>query len=354
MAAIATWSIANDGNGDTELTVAFDTVCYVAGTHLATPGGDEPVESLLPGDTVLILEDGVVLEQPVRWVGQTRVNLDRHNAPARAAPIRIRADAFEPGMPHRDLLVSPDHAVFLDGALFQAQALVNGATIVREPARGAVTYVHVELDRHSLLLAEGLPAESYLDTGNRGWFAAEAGVRPLFPDFASQHRWAANACAPLLLRGPELAAAHAKLWARAIDLGHERTDDPALGCRSQPCGWPGERCRRAPSATAGTRPSRAGAGATATPTCDCSRGRPRPCWRSGSPRPGPATGWSGRRRRPPQPAGRIEFVGGLRDMRRHMSRAGGKPDQEGVSHGYRRAYRCNLAQRSYRLGGRSG
>ena len=201
--------------------------CYAAGTRLATPDGEVAVERLQPGDAVLALQDGAWVARRVRWVGRTTVDLARHPQPERAAPIRIRAHAIAPDMPARDLVLSPEHAVFLDGVLMQAQALLNGASVTQEfPAR--VTYLHVELDRHALLRAEGMPAESYLDTGNRALFAGAHGVRALHPDFATAAAWTEQACAPLVLDGPRLAAAHARLRDRAEALGFALTERPDL------------------------------------------------------------------------------------------------------------------------------
>ena len=74
-------------------------------------------------------------------------------------------------MPDRDLLVSPDHALLLDGRLIPARHLVNGRTIRQDTGLAAITYFHVECDEHAILLAHNMPAESYLDTGNRDFFA---------------------------------------------------------------------------------------------------------------------------------------------------------------------------------------
>ena len=86
--------------------------------------------------------------------------------------MRIAAHAFAPGLPHRVLHLSPDHALWLDGVLIPAHLLVNGASVARQ-AVDDITYWHIELARHDIILAEGLPAETYLDTGNRRAFDAE-------------------------------------------------------------------------------------------------------------------------------------------------------------------------------------
>jgi hypothetical protein len=103
---------------------------------------------------------------PVKWIGSQSIECGGHPDPIRVWPVRIAAGAFGADVPGRDLLLSPDHAVFVDGALIPVRYLLNGASIAQVQC-DAVDYFHVELSEHGVLIADGLPAESYLDTGNR-------------------------------------------------------------------------------------------------------------------------------------------------------------------------------------------
>jgi hypothetical protein len=142
-------------------------LCFLAGTLIATPGGGVAVEHLAIGDLV-VTADGRTA--PVKWMGVQTV-VSWFADPLRSFPVRITAGAFGESLPVRDLFVSPDHALFLDGLLVQAGALVNGTTIVRETAMPErFTYFHVELDDHALILAECVPAETFLDTVTRRRF----------------------------------------------------------------------------------------------------------------------------------------------------------------------------------------
>ena len=139
-------------------------ICFMAGTSIRTPSGDVAVESLQRGDLVLSF-DGRAL--PVSWMGRQTVST-RFADKLRVLPIRIKAGALDENVPARDLLVSPDHAMLVDGALIHAGALVNGGSIVRESNVPQVfTYYHVEVDDHSLILAENAPAETFVDNVDR-------------------------------------------------------------------------------------------------------------------------------------------------------------------------------------------
>ncbi len=189
---------------DGSLTL-YEAPCFARGTRIDTPDGEVPVEALEAGDRVGLARGG---SATVRWVGHRRVDLRRHAWPEAVRPVRVCADAFGPGLPRRDLRLSPEHALLLGGVLVPVHVLVDGAAVMQE-APDRVTYFHVELDRHDVILAEGLPAESYLDTGNRAGFANGA-VTLLHPDFAPGLD-AAEPCAPLVLAGPQVEAARAML-----------------------------------------------------------------------------------------------------------------------------------------------
>ena len=139
-------------------------ICFMAGTAVATPNGKVLVENLAPGDLVLTADGSA---QNIRWVGRQTVSR-LFADPLRVNPIRIQQGALGGGLPRRDLLCSPDHAFLLDGVLVQADALVNGVTIFRENnVPEMFVYYHVELSSHALILAEGVPAETFIDNVDR-------------------------------------------------------------------------------------------------------------------------------------------------------------------------------------------
>jgi hypothetical protein len=140
------------------------TICFLPGTKIATLDGEVAVEDIKTGDLVTTFEGRAV---PVRWIGRQTIST-RFADPLRVNPICIKASALAENVPSRDLYVSPDHAILIDDILVHASALVNGTSIVRAPAPARTfTYYHVELADHSLLLADNVPAESFIDNVDR-------------------------------------------------------------------------------------------------------------------------------------------------------------------------------------------
>ncbi len=182
-------------NGNTVQALA----CFAEGTRIGTARGEVPVEALSVGDRVLTHRAEL---KEIVWLGQRAVDCRHHIDPATVCPIRVQAGAFGPAMPARDLWLSPDHAVFVEDVLVPIHCLINGGTI-RQMVVPAVTYYHVELPEHDVILAENLPVESYLDSGDRENFGNGGGAIRLFPDFTAR-MWEMSGCAPLIKVGPTL------------------------------------------------------------------------------------------------------------------------------------------------------
>jgi hypothetical protein len=175
--------------------------CYCRGTRIRTDRGEVAVEDLSIGDRVVTASGA---SRPIRWIGR-RSHAGRFLAAnPKNRPIRFAAGSLGRGLPHRDLLVSPNHAMFVGGLLIPAACLVNGDTIAQDRCLTRVDYYHVELDSHDLLLAEGTPSESFLDDDSRGMFE---NAHECPPDAARQDGY----CARRVEQGAELEAIRRRL-----------------------------------------------------------------------------------------------------------------------------------------------
>jgi hypothetical protein len=175
----ASGAFAFSDNGGVDTITGMQTICFMAGTRILTPEGETPVEQLQRGDLVMTVEGQA---KPVSWLGRQTVSAVFAD-PLRSWPIRVKAGALGENRPSRDLLVSPDHALLVEEVLNHAGALVNGTSISRESRIPRLfVYYHVELDDHSLILAENTPAETFIDTIDRLGFDNWPEHEALFPN----------------------------------------------------------------------------------------------------------------------------------------------------------------------------
>jgi hypothetical protein len=196
-----------------KINETFILPCFVAGTRIRTDHGEVAVEQLRVGDRVPVVRAGGSL--PIVWIGYRRVEPGRHMRPREVYPVRVAAGAFADFVPLRDLWLSPEHCVFLHGVLVPVGVLLNGTSIAQVPCE-EVTYWHVELASHDLMLCEGAWAESYLDMGTRVAFVAKgAGPVPVTPQDFSREAWEARACQQQERGGPIITAIKAAINARA-------------------------------------------------------------------------------------------------------------------------------------------
>ncbi len=157
--------------GDENGVSVYSVPCFVSGTLIETPRGPRAVETLRPGDLVITADHG---PQPIRFVAMRRLGPGRRlDVRPHLAPILIRAGAFGPGVPARDLRVSPQHRLLLSGwlpelhfgheeALAPARSLVDGKMVCVCSQTTSVTYVHLGFDRHEIVVSEGMLTESFL------------------------------------------------------------------------------------------------------------------------------------------------------------------------------------------------
>ncbi len=204
-------------------TLITEAPCFCRGTLILTERGEVPVEELAIGDRVITFSGEA---KPIKWIGR-RSYQERFIAGNRAVlPIRIEAGALADGVPVRDLWVSPEHALYIDGDLTPTGLLVNGATIRQVESIERLEYFHIELAAHDVILAEGAPAETYVECDNRGMFHNFGEFGALYPD-AAPVPW--QFCAPRLAAdAPKLTAIRAALSKRAEMLGYALDPDPDL------------------------------------------------------------------------------------------------------------------------------
>ena len=191
-----------------------DAPCFVTGTRIRTARGDIAVEALVAGDRAITASGA---SRSIVWIGHRDLDAGTRPLPVSQQPVRIRAGAFGAGLPARDLSLSPGHPVLVGagpdgdgGHLVPVMCLINGTTVTREPV-SAVTYWHVELDAHDVLLAERLAAESYLDWGDRPFFTEGSDHALHNPDFVVPGL--AARCRPVAVDGPVVEAERARLSA---------------------------------------------------------------------------------------------------------------------------------------------
>jgi hypothetical protein len=189
------------------------TACFVAGTSIAVRHGATPVDDLREGDEVATVSG---LYERVVWIGRREVDLAALHDDGPARPIRIAAGAFGEGLPCRELGLSGGNAVFSGGVFVPIRSLINGSTVSTNRSVRTVTYFHVELSAHQVILAEGLPVGSWHDTGNRAMFDNATPVEAIGQ---ARRSYARDGYALLVDRGPIVDELRAALLTRALALG---------------------------------------------------------------------------------------------------------------------------------------
>lgn len=166
-------SVIDTQEGPEAGAVAFDSlatvICFTPGTMILTEQGLRAIETLTAGDRIVTRDNGV---QTLRWSGLSHLSAGQLKTAPHLAPVLIKADSFGPGLPARDMHVSPNHRFLVDGwraqtlfgegeLLVRAQAMRNDRSIITDHSVSSVDYIHLMFDRHEIITADGVPTESF-------------------------------------------------------------------------------------------------------------------------------------------------------------------------------------------------
>jgi len=196
-------------------------VCFLSGSMIRMLNGEIAVEDLRIGDEVLTYDWVAQKEivKSVRWVGNKQMIVKAGLPDDEAGyPVRICKDAIADGVPYKDLLITPEHCLFFEGKFVPARMLVNGSSIYYDHSITDYTYYHIETEDHSVIWADGMLTESYLDTGNRSSFK-QHGNFVLFNKPSTPKSWNKDASAALTVDPAFVEPLYTQISQRAVDIG---------------------------------------------------------------------------------------------------------------------------------------
>lgn len=155
---------------NTAILSVSDAACFCRGSRIRTSRGDIPVEEIQIGDHIVAFDDDVIKGtiRQVTWVGRSRAVVRKRLPDDEAGyPVRLLKGAIAHDVPYKDMLITSEHCLCLDGRFVPVRMLVNGRSIFFDKSIASYDYYHVETEDHSVIMADGVLTESYLDTGNR-------------------------------------------------------------------------------------------------------------------------------------------------------------------------------------------
>ncbi|MBO9464801.1 Hint domain-containing protein [Tropicibacter sp. R15_0] len=144
------------------------TYCFAPGTLIRAAIGEIQVEELKIGDQIETTDGQLV---SVKWVGRQALYKKLHGSAMQL--VRFKIGALGNGLPSRELTVTADHGLVIDGLIIQASALVNRTSIDFVPLHelpDLFTVYHVETEDHNVIFANGTPSETFVDAASRRQF----------------------------------------------------------------------------------------------------------------------------------------------------------------------------------------
>ena len=163
-----TGTVASGYNADA--SIDENVLCFVAGTEILMAEGEYVAVETLSVGQQLTTSSGA--SRKIKFIFKDRVrNLGIYFDKSAIMPVRVLQGALGADSPSCDLLLSPSHALLIDGNLVEAHALINGSSIYQETSwEGELTYYHIEMEDHDIIYAENTAIETFIDNASRVTF----------------------------------------------------------------------------------------------------------------------------------------------------------------------------------------
>lgn len=171
--------IVYNGNNDT---------CFLEDCDVLTPYGYKNITEIKSGS--YIIADGEAVKVLEIGVGTTKAI---NNVPLDLSgyPVCITKNAFGENKPNKDIHLTPEHSVYMNGFLIPIRLLVNDVSIYYDTEIEYFEYYHIICEKHTIVDVNGLDAETYYNTGNS--FKFKNNIPQVESDIFSQ----------ILVSGPE-------------------------------------------------------------------------------------------------------------------------------------------------------
>lgn len=208
----------DDGQGG---TVLIYQKCFLAGSMIRTPKGEKAVERLRKGEQVCVHVDGREETREITGVIQRRARVDTSRPEDMAGwPVIVAKDAFGKGVPNKDLSVTPEHCFYFEGKFVPVRMLVNGTSIRYDHSQVEYDYYHVKTEPHSVIWANDVLTESWLDTDEQSIYRQDADSEDTMRLVDRQQlNWNDHAAAPLDVSQDFVKPLHTSFAERAKELG---------------------------------------------------------------------------------------------------------------------------------------
>lgn len=207
-------------------------VCFLKGTQIKSRHGYINVEDICVGDEIVSVENGIETFTNVTWVGCKKAHVMPYlPLDASGYPVRILKDAIAHGVPYKDMLITAEHCLFFNGKFVPVRMLVNGNSIFYDKSITSYDYYHIETNTHSVIIADGVETESYLNTGNKKTFNVKSNIYSIHE---KKLEWNKDSYAPLCVDRDFVEPIFQKLKERGERLNPHHVSDEKLQITQEP------------------------------------------------------------------------------------------------------------------------